>query len=230
MPNPLWVTFPPLNINARTLWMDRLTDFLAVHRMEPFHVMPLAREDDDLVILDGEGVATNDLSQMLEVSEGRLGACFAFHVGDISHYFQFILRDQPMPATLCLEIPREILAVDSDTLGKAAWVVSFISDLANHLKCACTLSSRSSAVSDVYPALDVEDTLAQLRSGRIFDAATPVILTLRHDLISAAELASLFEARIDTGFHLDDDGDYHVLWSLEGATVTETVVLQPSIE
>lgn len=214
---PLWVMCSPVSCDARTLLMERLSGLLAAYWMTPFHAMPIAYEDDEIGPLDGEGMCTDELSQMLAVGQGKLGVWLNFHVRAVRRYFNFILLEQRASMTLCLEIPREILAEDSETLGPSAWLVSFLSRLAHDLECECVLSTRDHDVSGVIASLDVPETLARVRTGRLLDSVTPVILVVRNDLIHANELTSLIESQPAAGFHLEDDGAYHVLWSLKGA-------------
>ncbi|GAB1362363.1 hypothetical protein MASR1M32_15990 [Rhodobacter sp.] len=217
MPMPLWVMFPPLDLDARTLMIDELPDFLAGYGMVPYHAMPIAQEGDEIFYLDGEGRTTDDLSQMLAVGQGKPGVDLSFHVRSVRKYIRFAVLDQQMPATLCVEIPREILAHDSDLFGTSGWVVNFVSKLANKLACDCALSTRDEEMSGVLAPLDVREVFARLKSGRLFNSVTPVILALREDLFSAEELSAFVAPHEEAGFRLEQDGSYHVIWSLKGA-------------
>ncbi len=217
MPMPLWVMFPPLDFDAGTLVMDVLPDLLAAYGMVPYHATPLVQDGEEIDYLDAEGVTTDDLAQMLAVGQGRPGVDLYFHVRSVRRYFRFQVLDQQLPATLCVEIPREILAEDSALFGTSGWVVNFVSKLANKLECDCALSTRDGETSGLLAALDVREVFARLKSGRIFSSVTPVILALREDLVSAEELSALVAPHEEAGFRLERDGGYHVIWSLKGA-------------
>ncbi len=217
MPMPLWVMFPPLDLDARTLMAEVLPDFLAGYGMVPFHAMPITQQDDEILYLDRDGRTTDDLSQMLAVGEGRLGVDLSFHVRSVRRYIRFAVLDRQMPATLCVEIPREILAENSQLFGASGWVVNFISKLANKLECDCALSTRDDETSGLLASLDVREVFTRLKSGRLFASPTPVILAIREDLFSAEELLALIAPRQEAGFQLERDGGYHVIWSLKGA-------------
>jgi hypothetical protein len=120
-----------------------------------------------------------------------------------------------MPATLCVEIPREILAEDSELFGKSGWVVNFISKLANKLGCDCALSTRDEDMSGILAPLDVRAVFARLKSGHLFASRTPVILAIRDDLYSTDQLEALIAPQQEAGFRLEHDGGYHMLWSLK---------------
>lgn len=217
MPMPLWVMFPPLDFDARTLTTAVLPDFLAAYSMVPFYAAPLVEDGGEIVYLDAAGVTTDDLSQMLALGDGHLGVDLNFHVRSVRRYFRFAVIDQHMPATLCVEIPREILSEDNALFGQAGWVVNFISKLANKLECDCALSTRDGDISGVLAPLQVGEVFARLKSGRIFQSITPVILAIREDIVSTEELTALVAPQAEAGFRLERDGAYNIIWSLKGA-------------
>ncbi len=215
MPNPLWVMFPPLRCDARTLMEKVLPGFLAAHRMRPFYAMPITREEDEIVILDGQGQRTDELSQMLAIGRGRLGVSMSFHVQEVRRYFEFIVLDQELPATLFLEIPQEILAENHDSFGIGGWFVSFVASLVKHLDCDLALSTRDTSAE--IGSLDVHEVLERVTSGRLLDSSAPVILVLRRGLVSAERLDECVRSRPERGFRLAQAGAHHVLWSMKGA-------------
>lgn len=214
MPNPLWVMFSPVDGDAQHMLRNALPDFLASYQMRPFHTTPMDFDG----CLDGEGRLADDVAEMLAAERrGPSGIQLDFFVPEIRRYLGFVMLDQKSPSTLCLEVPRETLGADHPRFGKSGWLVGYLADLAHALHVGCCRLDRR-FITEAYESLEPRDTVVQMRSGQLvggFQLHTPLILIVRDDLVSTAELAAIVAAHPDLNFRLEHDRAHHVLWSMQ---------------